>query len=96
MKNKLLFVLLLLVLMACGGVKKTQEALGTGNYAAAIDRSIKGLVGNKDKKGNQPYVLLLEEAFQKYTKRELEQIKFLEREKNPANYEVIYKAYGAA
>ena len=80
-------------LIACGGVKKTQEAINTGNYSAAINKAIKNLADNKTKKGNQPYVLLLEEAFKKYTQRELENIAYLKKEGNPANYNDIFNGY---
>ena len=93
MKKTLLFGSLMVILIACGGVKKTQEALNTGNYTQAMHKAIKNLSENKTKKGNQPYILLLEEAFAKYTARELEHITFLQKEGNPANYEFIYKGY---
>ena len=93
MKKTILFTTILILLMACGGVKKTQEALNTGNYSAAINKAIRNLADNKTKKGNQPYVLLLEEAFKKYTQRELENIAFLKKEGNPANYDAIFNGY---
>ncbi|MDX1314094.1 MAG: hypothetical protein R3356_01215 [Eudoraea sp.] len=93
MKKTLLFGTFMVLLMACGGVKKTQEALNTGNYTQAMHKAIKNLSENKTKKGNQPYILLLEEAFAKYTQRELEHIAFLQKEGNPANYEFIFKGY---
>lgn len=92
MKKSLLLVSLVL-LAACGGVKKTQEALNSGNYQAAMNRALKNLSENKTKKGHQEYVLLLEEAFAKNTARELEQISFLEKDGNPANLEAIYNKY---
>ncbi len=93
MKKALLAPLLLLFLISCGGVKKTQEALNLGNYGNAINKAIKNLSENKTKKSNQPYVLLLEEAFKKNYERELQQITFLKKENNPANYEVIFNTY---
>ncbi|MBT8311775.1 MAG: hypothetical protein KJO94_01945 [Eudoraea sp.] len=93
MKKTLLFGSIMVLLMACGGVKKTQEALNTGNYTQAMHKAIKNLSENKTKKGNQPYILLLEEAFDKYSQRELEHIAFLKKEGNPANYEFVYKGY---
>lgn len=93
MKKTILFTTILTLLIACGGVKKTQEAINTGNYSAAINKAIRNLADNKTKKGNQPYVLLLEEAFKKYTQRELENIAYLKKEGNPANYNEIYKGY---
>ena len=93
MKKTILFTTILVLLIACGGVKKTQEAINTGNYSAAINKAIRNLADNKTKKGNQPYVLLLEEAFKKYTQRELENIAYLKKEGNPANYDAIFNGY---
>lgn len=81
------------MLAACGGVKKTQEALNTGNYNTAMNKAIKNLAENKTKKGNQEYITLLEEAFAKNTDRELQEIAFLQNDGNPANLEKIYNKY---
>ncbi len=93
MKKALLFLTISIVLVACGGVKKTQKAINTGDYYQAMNTAITHLANNKAKKGNQPYVILLEEAFKKNTKRELERIAFLEDDENPAHYETIYNTY---
>ncbi|MBC2840742.1 hypothetical protein [Robiginitalea sp. SC105] len=93
MKKALLYGLVVVLAAACGGVKKTQEAVNTGNYEQAIYRAIDNLADNKTKKGNQPYVVLLEEAFAKYTTRELQEISFLNQDGNPANLETVYKKY---
>lgn len=93
MKKAILYSTVLVLLIACGGVKKTQEAINTGNYSTAINKAIRNLAENKTKKGNQPYVLLLEEAYQKYTQRELENIAYLKKEGNPANYDAIFNGY---
>ncbi|GMN09091.1 hypothetical protein MTsPCn9_04530 [Croceitalea sp. MTPC9] len=91
--KKSLLLITLLILTACGGVKKTQEALNSGNYVTAMNKAIAKLSDNKTKKGNQEYVLLLEEAFVKNKKRELETVAFLEKDGNPANLEKIYRSY---
>ncbi|WP_158978143.1 hypothetical protein [Cellulophaga sp. L1A9] len=91
--KKILLATSILFFISCGGVKKTQEALNSGNYDAAINKALNNLVDNKTKKGNQPYVLLLEEAFKKNTARELKQIAFLQKSNNAANYEQIYNGY---
>ncbi|MCR1026348.1 hypothetical protein NQT66_16115 [Cellulophaga baltica] len=91
--KKFLLTTSILFFISCGGVKKTQEALNSGNYDAAINKALNNLVDNKTKKGNQPYVLLLEEAFKKNTARELKQIAFLQKSNNAANYEQIYNGY---
>ncbi|WP_047415435.1 hypothetical protein [Cellulophaga sp. Hel_I_12] len=83
----------ILFFIACSGVKKTQEALNSGNYENAIYKALDNLVENKTKKGNQPYVLLLEEAFKKNTERELKEIAFLQKSGNPADFEAIYNGY---
>lgn len=89
------FILLtaIIVLSACSGVKKTQEALNTGNYTAAMNKAIKNLTENKTKKGHQEYIVLLEEAFAKNTAREQQEIAFLQNDGNPANLETIYNKY---
>tara|TARA_R110002051_G_scaffold222630_2_gene286194 strand:- start:2661 stop:3845 length:1185 start_codon:yes stop_codon:yes gene_type:complete len=91
--KKILLITSVLFFISCGGVKKTQEALNSGDYNSAIYKALDNLVDNKTKKGNQPYVLLLEEAFKKNTERELKEIAFLQKNGNPASYEVIYNSY---
>ena len=59
----------------------------------AIDRALKNLRENKAKKGNQDYVVLLEEAFAKNAEKEISRIKFLENDGNPANLMAIYEGY---
>ncbi|MGB5317667.1 hypothetical protein [Eudoraea sp.] len=93
MKKAILSLVLFVLIVACGGVKKTQEALNSGNYYRAINTSIRNLADNKTKKSNQPYIQLLEEAFNKNTQRELDHISFLQKEGNPANYDAIYNNY---
>lgn len=93
MKKIVLSISVLVFFISCGGVKKTQEALNSGNYYSAMNKAIDNLADNKTKKGHQPYVVLLEEAFQKNTERELQQIKFLQKDGNPANFEAIYNGY---
>jgi hypothetical protein len=93
MKKLLLLSSLALLFIACAGIKKTQEALNIGNYGNAINSSLSNLAENKDKKSNQPYILLLEEAYKKNTERELQEISFLQKENNPANFERIFDSY---
>ncbi|MGB6152790.1 MAG: hypothetical protein WBG48_12450 [Pricia sp.] len=93
MKKSILLGAIFTLLIACGGVKKTQKAMNAGDYNRAIYTSIENLAKNKSKKGNQSYILLLEEAYQKNTERELKQIAFLEKDDNPAHLEAIYQGY---
>lgn len=91
--KKIVYVLILSSIISCSGVKKTQEALYSGNYYNAINKAIAELAENKTKKRNQEYVYILEDAFAKNTARELEQVSFLKKDNNPANYEQIYDIY---
>ena len=91
--KRFLLITVLAILFACGGVKKTQEALNSGNYLTAMNKAIKNLAENKTKKGNQEYITLLEEAFAKNAEREQHEIAFLQNDGNPANLETIYNKY---
>lgn len=93
MKKVLLYTMVIVLYTACSSVKKTQKAINTGDYSNAINISIENLAKNKTKSSNQPYIVLLEEAFKKNAERELRQIEFLKKDENPANYESIYRAY---
>ncbi|WP_405397281.1 hypothetical protein [Maribacter sp. Asnod2-G09] len=93
MKKFLLFSFIGL-LLSCSGVKKTQEALNSGNYETAINKAVMNIAENKTKKSNQQYIILLEEGYKKNTERELQHIKFLKKDGNAANYEEIFNAYG--
>jgi len=93
MKKILLSLATVVLLVSCSSVKKTQEALNSGDYDTAINRAIDKLQDNKTKKGNQPFVMMLEEAFAKVTSRDLKHLTFLKQDGNPANYEEIYRTY---
>lgn len=93
MKNLILFLLLSIQFFSCSGVKKTQEAINYGNYDSAINNALKKLRSDKLKKNNEPYVLMLQEAYAKANKRDLERAKFLKKEGNPSNLENIYNLY---
>lgn len=93
MKRILLLTAVSIFFISCSGVKKTQEAINTGNYLSVIQTSIKNLAANKTRKSNQPYISLLEDAFKKNTERELNQIAFYKKDGNAANFENIFNAY---
>ncbi|WP_299440585.1 hypothetical protein [uncultured Aquimarina sp.] len=93
MKRILLLLLITAFTFSCGSKKKTFTALNTGNYDQAINTSLSKLRTNKNKKGKQDYILILEEAFVKAVERDLNAITFLEKEGNPANLERMYNCY---
>jgi hypothetical protein len=91
--KKITLLLSLFVLISSCGVKQTQNLLSSGNYDLAIDNAISNLQYNKDKKGKQDYVYLLEEAFAKAKERDLNTINLLTKDANPAQLEKIYTTY---
>lgn len=92
MKKTTLLLFLLLALVGCG-VKQTQNLVSSGDYDAAIDKAFSGLRNNKDKKGKQEYVYLLEEAFAKAKDRDLRKITMLAKDANPRNFEEVFNTY---
>ncbi|WPO77043.1 hypothetical protein [Flavobacterium sp. KACC 22761] len=91
-KITFLFSILFLAFSSCG-VKTTQALISDGNYDGAIDRAVEALRTNKDSKGKQDYVYLLEEAFAKAKDRDLRNLEMLNNENNPVNAERIYNTY---
>lgn len=91
--KKILLLFLTVITLGCSSVKKTEKALNTGNYDEAITIALNKLSTNKDKKGKQPYILMLEEAFAKVVERDINAVTFLEKENNPANLERIFNTY---
>jgi hypothetical protein len=93
MMKKITLIIAFFTLITSCGVKQTQNNLASGNYDAAIDIAVSNLRSNKDKKGKQDYVYLLEEAFAKAKERDLNSVSFLSKENNPSSLEKIYNTY---
>lgn len=91
--KKVASVLALFLIMTSCGVKQTRELLTSGDYDAAIINAIDGLRSNKNAKGKQDYVYLLEEAFAKAKERDLREINGWFKDANPQNLEKIYNTY---
>ena len=92
MKNITLLLSLFIIVSSCG-VKQTQNLLSSGNYDQAIDNALSNLQTNKDKKGKQDYIYLLEEAYAKAKDRDLNAIDLLAKDANPAQLEKLYNTY---
>jgi len=92
MKRITSLLALFLIITSCG-VRQTREMLTSGDYDAAIQNAIEGLRGNKNAKGKQDYVYLLEEAFAKAKERDLRNINTWFKDANPQNLEKIYNTY---
>jgi len=93
MKKITSLLVLIGFLMSCSGVKRTQSMLSDGNYDGAINRSIENLKTNKNSKGKQDYVYLLEEAFAKVKQRDLDDIAMRQKDGSPSHLEKIYTLY---
>lgn len=91
--KKITTLLLLLIFVYSCGVKQTQSMLSDGDYDGAINRAAEGLKTNKNAKGKQDYVYLMEEAFAKAKERDLRNIDMLAKDANPANFEKVYNTY---
>jgi hypothetical protein len=91
--KKYIFILASFFIIYACGVKQTQTLLASGNYDEAINNAVSSLQTNKDKKGKQDYVYILEDAFAKAKERDLDHIAFLKKEGNPAQLEKIYTTY---
>ena len=91
--KKITFLLSLFILISSCGVKQTKNLLSSGNYDDAINNAVSNLRTNKDKKGRQDYVYMLEEAFAKAKERDLNAINLLVKDANPAQLEKLYNTY---
>lgn len=91
--KKITCLLLLTIFTLSCGVKTTRTMLTSGEYDAAIRKSVEGLRSNKNAKGNQDYVYLLEEAYAKAKERDQRNIEAWSKDSNPDNLEKIYETY---
>jgi hypothetical protein len=91
--KKITLLLSLFIIVSSCGVKQTQSMLSDGDYDGAINRAVEGLRTNKNAKGKQDYVYLLEEAFAKAKERDIRDIGLLVKDANPSKLERIYNTY---
>lgn len=92
-KITLLLTFISLITLSCSSIKTTEKAINSGDYDKAISLSVKNLAKNKFKEKNQPYVVMLHNAFKKASDRDLSKISFLEKENNTENLKTIYDLY---
>lgn len=92
MKNSLILIGFLF-LFSCNTVKKTQQALNSGNYIEAINTSIDKLQKNKSNNKSGTYSNLLKKSFEKYRESTLERIDFLGRDPLKDNSKLVYESY---
>jgi hypothetical protein len=93
MKKITINLLIVLFIYSCSSVKSTQKAINSGNYDSAINTAVENLRKNKTRKGNQPYIPMLEEAYKKAVERDLARIEYLKKDGNSENIEAIYNLF---
>ncbi len=91
--RKIIFLFTTSLLLAACGVKNTRNMVTSGDYDGAVDRAVAGLQGNKNAKGKQEYVYLLEEAFAKAKQRDTQNIGAWFKEGKASDLERIYNTY---
>ena len=93
MKRLLLFSAVLMLLTGCSSRKQVEQQLHQGNYDVAISNALNHLQSRKTEKRKSKFINLLKQGFDRITKRDLEDIKFLEKDLNPANAVTIFELY---
>ncbi|TXK71163.1 hypothetical protein [Mesonia sp. HuA40] len=91
--NYFIYLLASLIIMSCSGLKKTEKALNSGNYEQAIYIATSKLQRNKEKKSNEAYIKLLEQAHKKFVQEKEARLKFLEKDRLGNHKEEIYDSY---
>ncbi len=88
-KNHLIYnctIFLFTAILLLSSCASSEKLVASGDYDQAIDVSLRKL---KKKKKKDKDVIVLERAFQKATKRDMDQIVFLKKEGQPENWEEI-------
>ena len=87
MKRVIYLLITALVITSCQSSKKMMT---TGNYDAAINKSVKQL---RKKPDSPKDAEILDRAYKLANEQDLERVKFLEREGNSNNYEEVFAIY---
>lgn len=83
--------ILAITISSCGGVRKTETAINTGNFDQAIAIAVRNLSSDKDSRRNQEFVVLLEDAFAKAVLEDQITLNRLQSDPNPSVLESIYE-----
>lgn len=90
LKHLHFLVIVLLTGIISQSCNTPKKMLHTGNYVAAINKSVSKLRKDKD---NDKIVLILEEAYAKANESDLQRILFLKKEGKPDNWSEVYLIY---
>jgi tetratricopeptide (TPR) repeat protein len=84
------YMLVLLILVTIAACTSTHSLINTGNFDQAIARTVNKLRKNKNK---PKQVLLLQEAYEKANRRDLDRIEFLKQEGAAGNAVEVFNLY---
>lgn len=90
--KKITLLALSLLIVACG-TGNIEKLISNGNFDAAIDKALSKLSKNKNAKGKQEYVYLLQDVYAKANESDLTQIDRLVKEASASNFEKVYNLY---
>ncbi len=93
MKRLLLLSAMLMLLAGCSSKKQIEQELNSGNYDQAVNEALRVLQSRKSEKRKSKFIGILKEGYERVTKRDLEDIAFLKKDNNPANWVRIFEMY---
>ena len=93
MKRLLLLSAMLMLLAGCSSEKQIEQELNSGNYDQAVNEALRVLQSRKSEKRKSKFIGILKEGYERVTKRDLEDIAFLKKDNNPANWVRIFEMY---
>ena len=93
MKRLLLLSAMLMLLAGCSSKKQIEQELNSGNYDQAVNDALRQLQSRKSEKRKSKFIGILKEGYARVTERELDDIAFLKKNSNPANYVRIHEMY---
>ena len=93
MKRLLLFSTMLMLLAGCSSKKQIEQKLNSGNYDQAVNSALRQLQSNKSDKRKSKFIGILKESYTRITERDLDDIAFLKKDGNSANWVRIHEMY---
>ena len=93
MRATITLFILALLLSGCNSVKRNQKLIAGGNYQEAIYLAAKKISNDRNAAKSDEHKILLQEAFNKVTDRELRRIRNLKKENTLSSKRSVYYAY---
>ena len=92
---KQIYSLLLIgfLLIGCNSVKRNQKLISQGDYHRAIELAVKKIQKNRNSEKIESHIILLEDAFKKAVKEDIQRIAFLEGEDRIYHTRELYYLY---